>query len=93
ARTAATRKDVMEFLARQGYACTASESNCFMVDVKRPAAGFKDDMATHGVFIGRSWPVWPTWSRITVGTDAEMARFKQAFVQVIAGKRGPLPLP
>ncbi|MCF5933878.1 pyridoxal phosphate-dependent aminotransferase, partial [Xanthomonas perforans] len=93
ARTAATRTDVMEFLARQGYACTASESNCFMVDVKRPAAGFKDDMATHGVFIGRSWPVWPTWSRITVGTDAEMARFKQAFVQVIAGKRGPLPVP
>ena len=45
------------------------------------------------MFIGRSWPVWPTWSRITVGTDAEMARFKQAFVQVIAGKRGPLPLP
>ncbi|MBV6809041.1 pyridoxal phosphate-dependent aminotransferase [Xanthomonas campestris pv. pennamericanum] len=93
ARTAAKRTDVMEFLARQGYACTASESNCFMVDVKRPAAGFKDDMATHGVFIGRSWPVWPTWSRITVGTDAEMARFKQAFVQVIAGKRGPLPVP
>ncbi|MFW9483836.1 pyridoxal phosphate-dependent aminotransferase [Xanthomonas euvesicatoria pv. euvesicatoria] len=93
ARTAATRTDVMDFLARQGYACTASESNCFMVDVKRPAAGFKDAMATHGVFIGRSRPVWPTWSRITVGTDAEMARFKQAFVQVIAGKRGPLPVP
>ncbi len=64
-----------------------------MVDVKRPAASFKDEMATHGVFIGRSWPVWPTWSRITVGTDAEMARFKHAFVQVIAGKRGPLPVP
>ncbi|UXA54390.1 pyridoxal phosphate-dependent aminotransferase [Xanthomonas prunicola] len=93
ARTAAIRKDVMDFLGKQGYACTASESNCFMVDVQRPATGFRDDMATHGVFIGRSWPVWPTWSRITVGTEAEMARFKQAFVQVIAGKRGPLPVP
>lgn len=93
ARTAATRADVIDFLTKQGYACTASESNCFMVDVKQPAAGFKDAMATFGVFIGRSWPVWPTWSRITVGTPEEMARFKQAFVQVMAGKRGPLPLP
>ncbi|MCC5087275.1 pyridoxal phosphate-dependent aminotransferase [Xanthomonas campestris] len=93
ARTAATRTDVIDFLTKQGYACTASESNCFMVDVKQPAAGFKDAMATFGVFIGRSWPVWPTWSRITVGTPEEMARFKQAFVQVMAGKRGPLPLP
>ncbi|MEA9708210.1 pyridoxal phosphate-dependent aminotransferase [Xanthomonas campestris] len=93
ARTAANRTDVIDFLTKQGYACTASESNCFMVDVKQPAAGFKDAMATFGVFIGRSWPVWPTWSRITVGTPEEMARFKQAFVQVMAGKRGPLPLP
>ncbi|KIQ25953.1 pyridoxal phosphate-dependent aminotransferase [Xanthomonas campestris] len=93
ARTTATRTDVIDFLTKQGYACTASESNCFMVDVKQPAAGFKDAMATFGVFIGRSWPVWPTWSRITVGTPEEMARFKQAFVQVMAGKRGPLPLP
>ncbi|WP_122780264.1 aminotransferase class I/II-fold pyridoxal phosphate-dependent enzyme, partial [Pseudomonas viridiflava] len=41
ARTAATRTDVIDFLTKQGYACTASESNCFMVDVKQPAAGFK----------------------------------------------------
>ncbi|AKN99881.1 hypothetical protein BXOR1_11135 [Xanthomonas oryzae pv. oryzicola] len=92
-RTAATRRDVMEFPGKHGYACTTSESNCFMVDVKRPAAGFRDDMATHGVFIGRSWPVWRTWSRITVGTEAEMARFKQAFVQVMAGEHGLLPVP
>lgn len=50
ARTAATRADVIDFLTKQGYACTASESNCFMVDVKQPAAGFKDAMATFGVF-------------------------------------------
>ncbi|AOS11786.1 hypothetical protein DXO170_04735 [Xanthomonas oryzae pv. oryzae] len=83
----------MEFPGKHGYACTTSESNCFMVDVKRRAAGFRDDMATHGVFIGRSWPVWRTWSRITVGTEAEMARFKQAFVQVMAGEHGMLPVP
>jgi histidinol-phosphate aminotransferase len=36
--------------------------------------------------------VWPTWSRITVGTPQEMARFKDAFAKVMAGQRGPLQL-
>ncbi len=93
AGTAAVRADVMAFLVGKGYHCTRSESNCFMVDVKRPAKGFMDDMATHGVFVGRSWEVWPNASRITIGTAAEMARFKQAFDDVAAGKRGPLPPP
>lgn len=93
AATAAIRTDTIAFLEGQGYRCTRAQSNCFMVDVKRPAKGFMDDMATHGVFVGRSWEVWPNASRITVGTAAEMARFKQAFVEVAAGRRGPLPVP
>lgn len=88
----ALRQDVMAWLGARGHACTASESNCFMVDVKRPAKEFMDAMASYGVFVGRSWPVWPTYARITIGTAAEMARFKEAFVQVAAGKRGPLPV-
>lgn len=87
------RKDTIDFLTAKGYACTTSESNCFMLDVGRPAKEFMADMATWGVFVGRSWPVWPNWSRITVGTAEEMGRFKQAFAQVAAGKRGPLPPP
>jgi histidinol-phosphate aminotransferase len=93
ASTAALRADVIAFLEGKGYRCTRSQSNCFMVDVKRPAKGFMDDMATYGVFVGRSWEVWPNSSRITVGTAEEMARFKQAFADVAAGKRGPLPPP
>ncbi|UYB53188.1 pyridoxal phosphate-dependent aminotransferase [Xanthomonas sp. AM6] len=93
ALNSAIRNDVVRWLAAQGHACTASESNCFMVDVKRPAKEFMDAMATYGVFVGRSWALWPNRSRITVGTAAEMARFKRAFAQVAAGKRGPLPVP
>ena len=66
---------------------------CFLVDVKRPAQEFMNAMATHGVFVGRSWALWPNRSRITVGAAAEMARFKGAFAQVAAGKRWPLPVP
>ncbi|MFT4247552.1 MAG: pyridoxal phosphate-dependent aminotransferase [Pseudomonas sp.] len=89
----AIREDVTAWLAARGHACSASESNCFMVDVKMPAGDFIEVMATHGVMVGRSWEGFPTQSRITVGTVAEMARFKQAFVRVEAGERGPYPLP
>jgi histidinol-phosphate aminotransferase len=86
------RDEITTWLTAQGNACTISESNCFMVDVKRPAPEFMEAMATYGVFVGRAWPVWPTWSRITVGTPQEMARFKDAFAKVMAGQRGPLQL-
>jgi histidinol-phosphate aminotransferase len=84
------REEVTTWLTAQGHACTISESNCFMVDVKRPAPEFMEAMASYGVFVGRAWPVWPTWSRITVGTPQDMARFKDAFAKVMAGQRGPL---
>ncbi|RZZ89267.1 pyridoxal phosphate-dependent aminotransferase [Pseudoxanthomonas winnipegensis] len=84
------RDEVTTWLTAQGYPCTTSESNCFMVDVKRPAPEFMKAMATYGVFVGRAWAVWPTWSRITVGTPVEMARFKDAFAKVMAGQMGPL---
>ncbi|WDS35759.1 pyridoxal phosphate-dependent aminotransferase [Pseudoxanthomonas sp.] len=86
------RDEVTTWLTGKGFACTTSESNCFMVDVKRPAPEFMEAMATYGVFVGRAWPVWPTWSRITVGTPQEMARFQDAFAKVMAGQRGPLQL-
>jgi histidinol-phosphate aminotransferase len=82
--TARIRTDVMGWLAAKGYSCTASESNCFMVDVKRPASGFIVDMAAQRVFVGRAWPIWPNASRITIGTAEEMERFKAAFERVEA---------
>ncbi|MFT4255426.1 MAG: pyridoxal phosphate-dependent aminotransferase [Pseudoxanthomonas sp.] len=89
----ALRTATVQWLQAQGYECTRSESNCFMLDVKRPAKEFIDDMATHGVMVGRSWPGFPTRSRITVGTAADMDSFRRAFALVAQGRRGPLPVP
>lgn len=86
------RDEIPTWLAAQGHACTTSESNCFMVDVKRPAPEFMEAMATYGVFFGRVWQVWPNWLRITVGTPQEMACFKDAFAKVMAGQRGLVPV-
>src|SRR6202030_3702736 len=80
---AGIRQKTFDWLARQGYAYVPSESNCFMLDTKRPAKEVIDAMATRNVYIGRIWPVWPTYTRITVGTHPEMDAFMSAFDAVM----------
>jgi len=79
------RAGVFEWLDRQNYSYIPSQSNCFMVDTKRPAKDVVAAMALQNVFIGRVWPVMPTYTRITVGTSAEMERFQAAFQRVMSG--------
>jgi histidinol-phosphate aminotransferase len=80
-----TRLSVFAWLDHNGYSYVPSESNCFMLDAKRPAKDIIDAMATQNVHIGRSWPLWPTYVRITVGTKPEMEEFQTAFRKVMSG--------
>ena len=80
---AAIRKKTFDWLASQGYSYVPSQSNCFMLDAKRPAKEVIDAMAKRNVYIGRPWPVWPTHVRITVGTQPEMDAFHEAFQAVM----------
>ncbi|MBV9501537.1 MAG: pyridoxal phosphate-dependent aminotransferase [Acidobacteriaceae bacterium] len=75
------REDTFNWLTARNVEFIPSESNCFMVKVKRPGKEFFADMAKQNVFIGRTWPIWPTWVRVTVGTRDEMAKFKDAFAK------------
>ena len=61
-----------------------SVSNKFMLDVKRPGMEIVKAMAKEKIMIGRVWPAWPTYVRITVGTQAEMDKFKVALDKVMA---------
>ena len=79
------RQKTFDWLASHGYSYVPSESNCFMLDTKRPAKEVIDAMAARNVFIGRIWPVWPTYTRITVGTQQEMEAFQSAFDAVMKG--------
>ena len=81
---AGVREDTLAFLKGKGYTVTPAVSNCFMVDVKKPASEVAAAMRREKVYIGRSWPSWPTYARITVGTQEEMEKFKAAFLKVMA---------
>jgi len=85
---ASARSETFQWLDRNGYTYIPSESNCFLVNTKRPAKMVIEAMAQQNVMIGRVWPVMPTWTRITVGTQEEMARFQAAFKKVMGGAAG-----
>lgn len=80
------RQQTFEWLSQRGYSFVPSESNCFMLDAKRPAREMIQAMARQNIYIGRVWPIWPTHVRITVGTAEEMDRFRAAFDRTMTGR-------
>jgi histidinol-phosphate aminotransferase len=79
------RTSVFAWLDSNGYSYVPSQSNCFMLDTKRPGKEVIEAMAKQKVNIGRIWPVWPTHVRITVGTAPEMTEFQSALKKVMTG--------
>ena len=85
ALNAQLRDETVAWLKGRGFTCTASQSNCFMIDVKQPAEQVIEKLAAHGVLIGRVWKDWPHWVRVTVGNKHEMQRFREVFAaQVVS---------
>jgi histidinol-phosphate aminotransferase len=78
------RNDTFSWLAANNYKFVPSQTNCFMVDTGRPGKDVVAAMAQKNVFIGRVWPVWPTYVRITVGTRSEMDKFQTAWKEVMS---------
>jgi histidinol-phosphate aminotransferase len=76
------REDTFSWLTSKNVEFIPSESNCLMINVKRSGTEFYKGMAAQNVYVGRVWPVWPEWVRVTVGSKDDMAKFKTAFAQV-----------
>ncbi|MBO0799902.1 MAG: aminotransferase, partial [Blastocatellia bacterium] len=54
-----------------------------MFDTKMPARKMINALKKEKVYIGRVWPVWPTYARVTIGSKDDMAKFKTALVKVM----------
>jgi histidinol-phosphate aminotransferase len=92
-KIAEIRAENIAWLKSQGYAVTPSESNCFMLDVKRPGSEVQAALAKKDMYVGRIWPAWPNSLRITVGTRQEMLAFQKAFTDVMSGSTAGLVPP
>ena len=75
------RNDTFSWLTSKNIEFIPSESNCFMINTKRPGKDFYAAMAAQKVYIGRVWSVWPEWVRVTVGSKEDMTKFKAAFIR------------
>ena len=78
------RDETMAWLKGRGFTCTASQANCFMIDVKQPAEQVIEKLAAQGVMIGRVFDSWPQWVRVTVGDKRGMARFREVFAAQVS---------
>lgn len=77
------REDTFNFLEKNNYKYIPSVSNCFMVDTQRPGMQVVMALRQENVFVGRVWPVWPNYLRVTVGTADEMQKFQAAYKKVM----------
>ncbi|WLG55959.1 pyridoxal phosphate-dependent aminotransferase [Pseudomonas extremorientalis] len=78
------RDETVAWLKGRGFTCTASQANCFMIDVTQPAEQVIEKLAAQGVMIGRVFKSWPQWVRVTVGDKQDMARFREVFAQQVS---------
>jgi histidinol-phosphate aminotransferase len=78
------RENVFEFLEKKKFSYVPSLSNKFMLEVNRPGMEVVQALAKEKVYIGRVWKAWPTKVRVSIGTQEEMDKFKDALLKVMA---------
>ncbi len=82
ADTLALRKKTTTELESLGYGSIPSETNFFMVHIKRPVQPVIEEFRDRGVAVGRPFPPMLEHLRVSVGTAEEMDRFMGAFKQI-----------
>ena len=67
-----------------GYETTDSQTNFLFVNVRQPAAEFRDAARNQGVLVGRDFPpMEQTHARISLGTMEEMERAVEVFKRIL----------
>jgi histidinol-phosphate aminotransferase len=66
-----------------GYSVIPSDTNFFMVHIKRPVVPVIDEFKKKGVLVGRPFPPMLEHLRVSVGTADEMRRFMVAFKEIV----------
>ena len=83
AENARVRAGVEQWLTARGVRYVPSQTNFMMVHVGRPGGEVQAALARERVFISGPRPHMPDWVRITIGSAAEMDKFKGAFAKAM----------
>jgi histidinol-phosphate aminotransferase len=82
-KMAHTRNELCTWLKQKKLNYIESQANFMMIDTKRDIRDLAPAMLAKGVAVGRPFPPYDKMMRITIGTDAEMAKFRTAFSEVL----------
>jgi histidinol-phosphate aminotransferase len=76
------RRELCEWLRDRGISYIEPQANFVMIDVGRDAHEFIYGMPPKGVAVGRPFPPMTNYLRVTIGTDSDMAKFRDVFWSV-----------
>jgi histidinol-phosphate aminotransferase len=80
-----TRSELTAWLNDRKVGFIPPQANFIMIDCGRPAREFIAALPKLGVVPGRPFPPLDNMMRVTIGTDAEMSKFRDAFWKVYKG--------
>jgi histidinol-phosphate aminotransferase len=80
-----TRSELCSWLSSQGIRFIPPQANFLMIETGHPAAEMQARMLAKGVAIGRPFPALDTMIRVSIGTDAEMMKFRRVLSETMAG--------
>jgi histidinol-phosphate aminotransferase len=85
--TTELRKKTSGELASLGYDVIPSETNFFMVHIRRQVQPVIEEFRKRGVLVGRPFPPMLEHLRVSIGTADEMSRFMTAFKEIFPAGR------
>ncbi len=77
-----TRAELCAWMTKKGLTYMETQANFVMIDVGRDVRDFGRQMAQAGVAVGRPFPPLEKMLRVTIGTDQDMAKFREVFWSV-----------
>jgi histidinol-phosphate aminotransferase len=86
-RTLRIRNKTIADLKALGYDTIPTETNFFMVGLRREVQPVIEEFRKKGVAVGRPFPPMTQHLRVSVGTEDEMARFMTAFKEIFPAGR------
>jgi histidinol-phosphate aminotransferase len=83
-RILASRTRIVSELTALGLRHAEPQGNFVFFDTGMPLARFSEAMRARNVLVGRLFPPYESWCRITIGTEPEVAAFLRALREVSA---------
>jgi histidinol-phosphate aminotransferase len=78
------RQQTIAYLKGLGYESIPSDTNFFMVHIKRPVQPVIAAFQKKGVLVGRPFPPMLEHLRVSIGNPDEMSRFNTAFKEIMS---------